>query len=147
MFGGSTVILLLEKDRFEADEDILRYTVTAGGSETAVDETYSQIMSSSGTHTLVFTAYDSWGASATHTVTVTAKVSEKTYAVFGLGRYGIAVAKELAEHGVEVIAVDINAVIVNDMSSDIPICKCADVTDPEAVKQLGIANVDVVVIE
>lgn len=72
--------------------------------------------------------------------------NEKTYAVFGLGRYGIAVAKELAEHGVDVIAVDINTVIVNDMSSEIPICKCADVTDPEAVKQLGIANVDVVVV-
>ncbi len=71
---------------------------------------------------------------------------EKTYAVFGLGRYGIAVAKELVAHGAEVIAVDINEIIVNDMSSDIPICKCADVTDPEAVKQLGIANVDVVVI-
>lgn len=72
--------------------------------------------------------------------------TEKTYAVFGLGRYGIAVARELVAHGSEVIAVDINEVIVNDMSSDIPICKCADVTDPEAVKQLGIANVDVVVI-
>ena len=72
--------------------------------------------------------------------------TEKTYAVFGLGRYGIAVARELVAHGSEVIAVDINEMIVNDMSSDIPICKCADVTDPEAVKQLGIANVDVVVI-
>ncbi len=72
--------------------------------------------------------------------------TEKTYAVFGLGRYGIAVARELVAHGSEVIAVDINEVIVNDMSSDIPICKCADVIDPEAVKQLGIANVDVVVI-
>ena len=72
--------------------------------------------------------------------------TEKTYAVFGLGRYGIAVARELVAHGSEVIAVDINEVIVNDMSSDIPICKCADVTDPEAVKQLGIANVDIVVI-
>lgn len=71
---------------------------------------------------------------------------EKTYAVFGLGRYGVAVAKELVAHGAEVIAVDINEVIVNDMSSDIPICKCADVTDPEAVKQLGIANVDIVVV-
>ena len=71
---------------------------------------------------------------------------KKTYAVFGLGRYGIAVAKELVAHGAEVIAVDVNEIIVNDMSSDIPICKCADVTDPEAVKQLGVANIDVVVV-
>ena len=31
---------------------------------------------------------------------------KKTYAVFGLGRYGIAVARELVHNGVEVIAVD-----------------------------------------
>ena len=32
--------------------------------------------------------------------------TKKTYAVFGLGRYGRAVAKELVENGMEVIAVD-----------------------------------------
>ena len=31
---------------------------------------------------------------------------KKTYAVFGLGRYGIAVARELVRNGAEVIAVD-----------------------------------------
>ena len=70
----------------------------------------------------------------------------KTYAVFGLGRYGIAVAKELCECGAEVIAVDIDEARVNIAAADIPLCKCADVTDPEVIKQLGIANIDVVVI-
>ena len=70
----------------------------------------------------------------------------KTYAVFGLGRYGQAVAKELAYHGAEVIAVDIDEDIVNDAVSEIPFCKCADITDMEVIKQLGIANVDVVII-
>ena len=32
----------------------------------------------------------------------------KTYAVFGLGRYGMAVATELVKSGVDVIAVDRN---------------------------------------
>ena len=32
--------------------------------------------------------------------------AKKTYAVFGLGRYGMAVAKELVENGRELIAVD-----------------------------------------
>ena len=32
--------------------------------------------------------------------------TKKTYAVFGLGRYGTAVARELVENGMEVIAVD-----------------------------------------
>lgn len=70
----------------------------------------------------------------------------RTYAVFGLGRYGKAVAKELAENGAEVIAVDIDEDIVNVASMEIPYCKCADITEAEVIKQLGIANVDVVII-
>ncbi len=69
-----------------------------------------------------------------------------TYAVFGLGRYGKAVARELSEDGAEVLAVDVNEDVVNAASMEIPYCKCADVTDPEVIKQLGIANVDVVII-
>lgn len=71
---------------------------------------------------------------------------EKSYAVFGLGRYGRAVAKELVANGAEVMAVDIDEDIVNDAIDEIPFCKCADVTDPEVIKRLGIANVDVVII-
>ena len=71
---------------------------------------------------------------------------KKTYAVFGLGRYGIAVARELVHNGVEVIAVDMDERIVNAAADELPICKCADVTDPEVIRQLGISNVDVVVI-
>jgi len=70
----------------------------------------------------------------------------KTYAVFGLGRYGMAVAKELVNNGIEVIAVDRNENIINDAVSFIPVCKCADVTDSEVIKQLGISNIDVVII-
>ena len=70
----------------------------------------------------------------------------KTYAVFGLGRYGRAVAKELAVSGAEVLAVDMDETLVNSAIVDIPFCKCADVTDGEVIKQLGIANVDVVII-
>ena len=70
----------------------------------------------------------------------------QTYAVFGLGRYGRAVAKELVNNGAEVLAVDSDEEIVNDASIDIPFCKCADVTDPEVLEQLGIRNIDVVII-
>ncbi len=73
-------------------------------------------------------------------------INNKTYAVFGLGRYGSAVAKELVNNGAEVLAVDIDEERVNEAVSDIPFCKCADVTDPEVLKQLGIANIDVVII-
>ena len=71
---------------------------------------------------------------------------KKTYAVFGLGRYGTAVAKELVENGMEVIAVDSDERIVNTAADVLPICKCADITDPDVIQQLGINNVDVVII-
>ena len=71
---------------------------------------------------------------------------KKTYAVFGLGRYGIAVARELVSNGMEVIAVDADEKIVNAAAGELPICKCADVTDPDVILQLGISNVDVVII-
>ena len=71
---------------------------------------------------------------------------KKTYAVFGLGRYGIAVARELVNNGVEVIAVDSDERIANAAADELPICKCADITDPEVIRQLGISNVDVVII-
>ena len=70
----------------------------------------------------------------------------QSYAVFGLGRYGLAVAKELVNNGAEVLAVDLDENIVNSAIADIPFCKCADITDPEVVKHLGIANMDVVII-
>lgn len=72
--------------------------------------------------------------------------TKKTYAVFGLGRYGIAVARELVGNGMEVIAVDTEERIVNAAADELPICKCADVTDPDVIRQLGISNVDVVII-
>ena len=71
---------------------------------------------------------------------------KKAYAVFGLGRYGMAVARELVSNGVEVIAVDINERIVNVAATELPICKCADITDPDVIQQLGISNIDVVIV-
>lgn len=72
--------------------------------------------------------------------------SKESYAVFGLGRYGLAVAKELLENGKEVIAIDINQKVVNEVATFIPICKCADVTDLEVLSRLGIANIDTVIV-
>lgn len=71
---------------------------------------------------------------------------QKSYAVFGLGRYGFAVAHELAQTGADVLAIDVNESVVNSASSKLPLVKCADVTDPAVIKILGIANMDVVII-
>lgn len=70
----------------------------------------------------------------------------KTYAVLGLGRYGKAVAKELTDSGAEVLAVDTNQNIVNQAALELPYCKCANITDPEVFYQLGIGDVDTVII-
>lgn len=71
---------------------------------------------------------------------------KKTYAVFGLGRYGIAVARELVDHGMEVIAVDNDQRTANDAAAYLPVCKCADVTDAEVISRLGIGSVDTVIV-
>jgi trk system potassium uptake protein TrkA len=70
----------------------------------------------------------------------------KSYAIFGLGRYGTAIARELVKNGAEVLAVDHEASLVNAEAADIPVCKCADVTDVEVLRQLDIAKFDVVII-
>lgn len=70
----------------------------------------------------------------------------KTYAVFGLGRYGYSVAKELVNCGVDVIAIDSSEQIVNTLASELPFCKCADTTDIEVLKRLGISTVDTVIV-
>ena len=71
---------------------------------------------------------------------------KKTYAVFGLGRYGTAVAKELVDNGMEVIAVDMEQKTVTEAAAFLPVCKCADITDAEVIDRLGIANIDTVII-
>ncbi len=66
--------------------------------------------------------------------------TSKSYAVFGLRRYG------LAARGAEVLAVDIDETVVSDAATDLPLCKCADVTDPDAIRHLGISNIDTVIV-
>jgi len=72
--------------------------------------------------------------------------NKRTYAVFGLSSYGWAVAKELVRSGAEVLAVDSDEELINVAIKEIPYCKCADVTEMEVIKQLGIENIDVVII-
>ena len=70
----------------------------------------------------------------------------KTYAVIGLGRYGVSVATELARSGAEVLAIDNNEDVINNIAREIPLCKCADITDQEVFSQLGMDRIDVAII-
>ena len=71
---------------------------------------------------------------------------KKSYAIFGLGRYGLAVARELVAGGAEVLAIDRSESIVNSLAAEIPLCKCADVTDGDVLRQLDIGSFDTVII-
>lgn len=72
--------------------------------------------------------------------------TKNSYAVLGLGRYGYAVAKELVENGAEVLVVDSDEELINDIVDEFPICRCADITDADAIKQLGMANIDIAIV-
>lgn len=72
--------------------------------------------------------------------------SNQSYAVFGLGRYGLATAKELAAAGAQVLAVDRDEQAVQSAAAFLPLVKCADVTDPAVLDTLGISHFDVVII-
>lgn len=70
----------------------------------------------------------------------------QTIAVFGLGRYGRAVARELTVQGADVIGVDRDPGLVSEVAAYLPVCQCADVTDAAVLEKLGIRNVDTVII-
>jgi trk system potassium uptake protein TrkA len=61
-------------------------------------------------------------------------------AVIGLGRFGTALALELARSGTEVLAVDNRPEIVQRMSGQLGQVVVADSTDIEALREIGIAD-------
>ena len=67
---------------------------------------------------------------------------KKTFAVFGLGQFGMAIVEELARHDADVMAVDIDAERVKKAASFIPSVFIADATDEKALKELDIKNID-----
>lgn len=70
----------------------------------------------------------------------------KSFAVLGLGRFGISLANTLNSMGYEVLAVDKCEECVNNISPDITHAVLGDVTDEKLLKDLGIRNFDVAII-
>lgn len=66
--------------------------------------------------------------------------------VIGLGRFGTALASELMANGVEVLGVDSSEKIVRERAPYLTEALAADTTDPEAMRQLGIEDVERVVV-
>lgn len=69
-------------------------------------------------------------------------MARKEFVVFGLGRFGAAVAKTLADNGCQVMAVDSDPAKVEMIAEDVTYAVSMDVTDAEAVHSLGISNFD-----
>ncbi len=69
-------------------------------------------------------------------------MTKKQFAVFGLGRFGISVAKTLMDGGCQVMAVDDDEDKVNDVADIVTYAVKMDVTDADALATLGIRNFD-----
>lgn len=68
------------------------------------------------------------------------------YAVIGLGRFGMTVAKILAENGMEVIAIDKKQELVDEVSGLVTTAVCMDSTDEIALRSQSLNEADAVII-
>ena len=70
------------------------------------------------------------------------KIEKKQYVVIGLGRFGRSVARQLEANGCMVLAVDRQEKNVNVVAEYVTRAMCMDITDEDAVKELGLGNFD-----
>lgn len=68
------------------------------------------------------------------------------YAVIGLGQFGGSLCRELSEEGMNVLAIDIDEERVNEFKNIVSHAVIADATDEETLKELGIQNIDHVIV-
>lgn len=68
------------------------------------------------------------------------------FAVIGLGRFGMKLARNLAASGAEVIAIDRNRQLVEELQEDVTVAVRLDSTDEAALRSQGIADVPVAVV-
>ena len=60
--------------------------------------------------------------------------------IIGMGRFGSTLALQLAENGTEVLAIDSDQEKVQRLSGRLAQIVCADCTDPEALRDLGVPD-------
>jgi len=73
-------------------------------------------------------------------------MSKQQYAVIGLGRFGISVARRLHEAGQEVLGIDVNEERIDDAELYVTHAVIADSTDEKALTSIGIRNFDCVIV-
>ena len=70
----------------------------------------------------------------------------KSYIVIGLGRFGSEVARQLCIHGCEVLAMDNNADLVNQISSDVTHAVVGDARDKGVLRAVGAAEFECAIV-
>lgn len=73
-------------------------------------------------------------------------MARRQYAVIGLGRFGISVARRLHEAGQDVLGIDVNEERVEDAELLVTHAVVADTTEEQALTSLGISNFDCVIV-
>ena len=73
-------------------------------------------------------------------------MNDKQFGVLGLGRFGESLAVTLSELGAEVIVVDKSEEKIQNIANQVTYAVQADVSDLNALKSIGLKNVDVAVI-
>jgi len=71
---------------------------------------------------------------------------KRDFAVIGLGRFGGSVCRELSLEGMSVLAIDMNEAKINEFKNIATHAVIADATDEETLKELGINNIDHVIV-
>lgn len=71
---------------------------------------------------------------------------KKSFAVIGLGQFGGALVEELVANGADVIAIDSDEDNVKHIANILPTAFVVDSTDEEALKRLGIKDVDIAIV-
>lgn len=69
-----------------------------------------------------------------------------SYVVFGLGKFGQSVADKLIEGGVDVMVVDNDEETIEKYSESATSAIVADLTDANAIKALGVSNIDCAIV-
>lgn len=69
-------------------------------------------------------------------------MNRKEFVIFGVGDFGMNVAKTLSNFGATVMVVDKDENQLEKIVHEVTHTICADATNPEAMKQLGIRNYD-----
>lgn len=70
----------------------------------------------------------------------------KQYAVIGLGRFGTSIARTLYDLGQEVLAIDTSEERLKYVADEVTHSLLADTTDINVLRNIGIANFDVVIV-